>query len=129
MTSKHKSSSLGRSYEIFRSLFFHLRKKLFPKMLIYNRFVELMPRIPTQLNLLLFAHKGKVTGISSLDRTVIKVCNIKRTKKNKVFKNVAALGKALWVGFLDSNFTLSLTKLVNFLHSRLREEILTTEPT
>ena len=69
-------------------------KKLFPKMPSYNRFVELMPRILVQLTLFLFAHKGKVTGISFIDSTVIKVCNVKRAKRNKVFKNVAAHGKS-----------------------------------
>ena len=69
-------------------------KKFFPKMPSYNRFVELMPRVLVQLTLFLFAHKGRVTGISFIDSTVIKVCNVKRAKRNKVFRDLAAHGKS-----------------------------------
>lgn len=69
-------------------------KKFFPKMPSYNRFVELMPRVLVQLTLFLFANKGRVTGISFIDSTVIKVCNVKRAKRNKVFSDLAAHGKS-----------------------------------
>lgn len=60
----------------------------------YNRFVELMPRILVHLLMFLYTHKGQVTGISFIDSTPIRVCNIKRSKRNKVFKNLASYGKS-----------------------------------
>ena len=69
-------------------------KNLFPRMPSYNRFVELMPRTLLHLLFYLHAHKGKVTGISFIDSTSIKVCNIKRAKRNKVFKGIATFGKS-----------------------------------
>jgi len=38
--------------------------------------------------------KGKVTGISFIDSTVLKVCNVKRCYTNKVFKGLATKGKS-----------------------------------
>lgn len=69
-------------------------KRLFPAMPSYNRFIELMPRTLLHLLLYLQIHKGKVTGISFIDSTTIKVCNIKRAKRNKVFKGLATFGKS-----------------------------------
>ena len=79
-------------------------KKFFPKMPSYNRFVELMPRVLVQLTLFLFAHKGKVTGISFIDSTVIKVCNVKKPREIKFLRILQLMVKVRWVGSLVLSF-------------------------
>lgn len=67
----------------------------FPKTVSYNRFVELMQS--NLMSLTMFAKTcalGKCTGISFIDSTPIKVCGNKRIKRNKVFKDLANVGKS-----------------------------------
>jgi Transposase DDE domain len=83
-------------YRTFKQYYLAIQvnwKSLFPGLPSYNRFVELMPRVLLHLVFFLYSHKGKMTGISFLDSTPIRVCNIKRAKRNKVFENVATFGK------------------------------------
>jgi hypothetical protein len=72
----------------------HLRKE-FPKQLSYNRFVEIEHRvfIPMMffLNTVCF---GQCTGITFVDSTKIAVCHNKRIKRNRVFKDIAKVGKS-----------------------------------
>jgi len=71
----------------------HLKKE-FPKLVSYNRFIQLMPR--TIVPFLVFSQsiKGKTTGISFVDSTSISVCNNKRINRNQVFKGLASRGKS-----------------------------------
>ena len=71
----------------------HLRAE-FPHLVSYNRFVELMPRALLPLCCYLHYRKGEVTGISFVDSTRISVCGNKRISRNRVFQDVAALGKS-----------------------------------
>ncbi len=66
----------------------------FPKVVSYNRMVELMrfALIPMMLFLKLEC-KGKTTGLSFLDSTHLSVCHNKRIRQNKVFKGLAERGK------------------------------------
>jgi hypothetical protein len=72
----------------------HLKKE-FPRQLSYNRFVEIKHRVFVLmmffLNTVCF---GKCTGITFVDSSKIAVCNNKRIKRNRVFKNVAKIGKS-----------------------------------
>ena len=46
---------------------------------------------------MMFLHyccRGECTGISFIDSTVLRVCHKKRIKRNKVFKNIAKVGKS-----------------------------------
>ena len=72
----------------------HMRH-LFPKVVSYNRFVELERDVA--IPLALFIKKvllGKCTGISFVDSTKISVCHNKRITRNKVFKDYAEIGKS-----------------------------------
>jgi len=70
-------------------------KDLFPKRLSYNRFVELMQSaIVPLLVYTMNAGAGKCSGISFIDSTKIGVCGNKRIKRNKVFKDLAQMGKS-----------------------------------
>ena len=71
----------------------HLRH-LFPKVVSYNRFVELEKQVAVPLAL--FIKKvllGKCTGISFVDSTPLRVCRNHRIHIHKVFKGIAQRGK------------------------------------
>jgi Transposase DDE domain len=72
----------------------HLKKD-FPGLVSYNRFIELSHRHALVFMLFIqYARKAECTGISFIDSTVLRVCHNKRIKRNKVFKNVAEVGKS-----------------------------------
>lgn len=65
----------------------------FPRLVSYNRFVELQQRVALPLVLFLkTCRMGKCTGISFIDSTTLKACHIKREKQNKVFQGIATKG-------------------------------------
>ena len=71
----------------------HMRH-LFPKVVSYNRFVELEKEVA--IPLALFIKKvllGKCTGISFVDSTPLRVCRNQRIHIHKVFKGIAQRGK------------------------------------
>lgn len=66
----------------------------FPRLVSYNRFVELKSSIMLILCEYLKSKFDKPTGISYIDSTPIQVCKPKRMSRNKVFKNIAKIGKS-----------------------------------
>lgn len=68
-------------------------KKEFPKLVSYNRFVELMPYAAMPLLVLASSLTGKLTGKYYIDSTKLQVCENLRIPSNKVFKNLAKRGK------------------------------------
>lgn len=71
----------------------HLRH-LFPKVVSYNRFVELQRNVAIPLTL--FIKKvllGKCTGISFIDSTPLRVCRNQRIHMHKTFIGIAQRGK------------------------------------
>ncbi len=69
-------------------------RHLFPKVVSYNRFVELEKEVA--IPLALFIKKvllGKCTGISFVDSTPLRVCRNQRIRIHKVFKGIAQRGK------------------------------------
>ncbi len=67
----------------------------FPQTVSYNRFVELMQKAIVPLTIMLkTCCLGSCTGISFCDSTPIRVCKNKRIKRNKVFKDIATVGKS-----------------------------------
>jgi hypothetical protein len=67
----------------------------FPGIVSYNRFIELSHK--SALAFMLFVHyccRGECTGISFIDSTILRACHNKRIKRNKVFKDIAAVGKS-----------------------------------
>jgi hypothetical protein len=70
-------------------------RKYFPKLVSYNRFVELMKE--ALVPLLLYTYKfrlGKPTGISFIDSTTLDVCHNRRIHSHKVFNGLAERGKS-----------------------------------
>ena len=80
----------------------HMQRE-FPKTVSYNRFTELQQKSILPLAMFLkICRMGKCTGISFVDSTAIRVCKNKRIKRNKVFKDIAKVGKStmgLFYGF------------------------------
>ena len=71
----------------------HLRED-FPDLVSYNRFVELKAKVAVPMVLFLQNRcLADCTGISFIDATSVKVCKNKRIKGNKVFKDLAKVGK------------------------------------
>ena len=67
----------------------------FPNTVSYNRFVELNQSVLMPMTIFLkTCCLGVCSGISFVDSTPIRVCNNKRIKRNKVFKNIAEVGKS-----------------------------------
>jgi len=67
----------------------------FPKTVSYNRFVELSQSVLMPMTIFLkTCCLGSCSGISFVDSTPIRVCNNKRIKRNKVFKDIAEVGKS-----------------------------------
>ena len=71
-------------------------QKDFPNSVSYNHFTELMQSNLSSLTMFLkTCCLSKYTGISFVDFTPIRVCKNKRIKRNKVFKDVAQVGKSI----------------------------------
>lgn len=85
------------NYRNFKSYYQkHVCKQLrseFPKLVSYNRFIELMPRTILPLYIYLRKQFGQVTGISFIDSTPLKVCHNKRINRHRTFAELANRGK------------------------------------
>lgn len=70
--------------------------KFFPKLVSYNRFVELMPYAATPLVLFVqsVGLQSPCTCISFLDSTMLDVCDSHRIWQNRVFEGIAKRGKS-----------------------------------
>ena len=78
----------------------HMRH-FFPKVVSYNRFVELEKDVA--IPLAIFIKKvllGKCTGISFVDSTPLRVCKNQRIHIHKTFKGIAQRGKCPFRSFI-----------------------------
>jgi len=60
----------------------------------YSRFIQLVKGILVPLFAYCLQRRGKMTGISFIDSTCIRVCHNKRIRRNKTFKGLAKTGKS-----------------------------------
>jgi hypothetical protein len=65
----------------------------FPRLISYQRFVELMSQALVPLCGYLQTRKGECSGISFIDSTSLKVCHNRRINSHKVFAGRARRGK------------------------------------
>jgi hypothetical protein len=95
----------------------HLQNE-FPDLLSYNRFVELERKVMLHFALFLkLICFGECTGITFIDSTKMAVCKNKRIKRNRVFKDVAAVGKSTMGWFYGFKLHLVINdkgELLNF---------------
>lgn len=66
----------------------------FPRLVSYNRFVELMSDASVPLHVLLLSLLGEPSLANFVDSTKVVVCDNHRITRNKVFKGIAARGKS-----------------------------------
>ena len=95
-------------------------KKEFPNTVSYNRFVELMQANVMALSLY------ECTGISFVDSTPLRACKNKQISQNKVFKNIATIGKSTMGWFYG--FKLHIIVNDNYLISSSLRLMLMIEP-
>ena len=85
-------------YTDFKAFYIiHVQKYLrreFPKQLSYGRFVRLMPSTLMPLCAYLKSRYDPCSGIAYIDSTTIQVCHNKRIKSNRVFADIATVGKS-----------------------------------
>jgi hypothetical protein len=89
----------GMQHKNLKHFYLHYVQKhlthLFPNTVSYNRFVELSQQVVLPMTLFLKMQcLGDCTGITYVDSTPIRVCKNKRIKQNKVFKEIATVGKS-----------------------------------
>jgi hypothetical protein len=96
----------------------HMRH-LFPKVVSYNRFVELEKEVA--IPLALFIKKvflGKCTGVSFVNSTPLRVCRNQRIHIHKTFKGISQRGKVPWAWFFGFKLHLICNEkgeLLNFI--------------
>src|SRR5262249_52337828 len=61
----------------------HLQRE-FPRLVSYQRFVELIPRVLLPLAVYLHTQMGRCTGISFVDSTALAVCHNARISQHRV---------------------------------------------
>jgi hypothetical protein len=70
-------------------------KSYFPKLVSYDRFVSLMPRVMPLFMIYLNTYRvGEETGIYYADSKKLPVCDNRRINQHKVFKGIANRGKS-----------------------------------
>ncbi len=69
-------------------------KKFFPRLVSYNRFVELMPNAVLPMTFFVHSRRGECSGISFVDSTTLDVCDSHRIRQHKVVKETARRGKS-----------------------------------
>jgi len=91
-----------RNFKTFYKLYIcsNYGKSLFPNVVSYSRFVELIPLALIPLVKFSQNRTGQNTGIAFVDSTKIVVCHNKRINSNKVFRGLAARGKST-MGWFD----------------------------
>ena len=82
-----------RNFKTFYGFLQAYWKTYFPQLPSYQRFIELIPRAIFPLTLFTQCKGGKKTGIYYIDASCLPVCHLKRSKRNKVFKEIAAYGR------------------------------------
>ena len=96
----------------------HLQNE-FPDTVSYNRFTELMQSAVLPMTIFLKSCcLGRCTGISYIDSTPIRVCKNKRIKRNRVFKDIATVGKSTMGWFYGFKLHLIINdkgEILNFI--------------
>jgi hypothetical protein len=79
----------------YQQLILPYYKNLFPKLVSYNRFIELQQKVSVPFMLYLKeCCMGECSGINFIDSTTLKVCRNQRIHNHKTFKGLAERGKS-----------------------------------
>lgn len=91
----------------------------FPNLPSYNRCIEWLPRCIGALSLLFHALKGACTGVSIADATALAVCDNRRIRRHRVFKDTAERGKTSMGWFFGFKLHVIINHLGQLLNARL----------
>lgn len=84
-------------------------REYFPKLVSYNRFIEIMPSIIVPLTLYLISKRFcKSFGINFVDSTTLEVCDPHRIYSHRVFSGLATRGKSSTGWFYGFNLHLAI---------------------
>ncbi len=118
MTLFHSGSFRNMKHFYMHYVQKHMQSE-FPQTVSYNRFTELMQSAILPMAVFLkTCCLGECTGISFIDSTPIRVCKNKRIKRNKVFKDIATVGKSTMGYFFGFKLHLVVNdkgELLNFV--------------
>lgn len=89
-----------RDFKNYYLYFLPNKYKGYFKLVGYSRIIQLMPRLILPLSIIIQSFFGEETGIYYIDSTKLQICHGKRTKGNKVFKNIAKIGRSSYGWFM-----------------------------
>jgi hypothetical protein len=93
----------------------------FPRLVSYNRFVEIMSSVFMPLTGYLLSHRGKQTGLYYIDSSKLEVCHNRRIYRHKTFRGIAERGKTSmgWFFGMKLHFVINhLGELMSFCLTR-----------
>jgi hypothetical protein len=91
----------------------------FPKLVSYNRFIELLPDVLIPLTFFMQSRCGKGDGIAFIDSTPLRVCNNLRIPRHKTFKEEAGRSKSSTGWFYGFKLHLLVDDCGNILSFRI----------
>lgn len=110
------------NFKNFKSYYYYLLlyyRDAFPKLVSYNRFVEIFSCALIPLCAYLNSRKGQTTGISFIDSTSITVCHNRRIQRNRVFQSMATRGKTTMGWFYGFKLHLIVNHLGELLSFKI----------
>ena len=85
-------------------------KDSFPRLVSYNRFLELMSEVALPMLALMTGLLAPATLVNFVDSTTLDVCNNKRIWKHRVFKGIATRGKSTMGWFFGLKLHLTVNE-------------------
>ena len=83
-----------RTFKKYYLLLLADRRKEFPDLISYTRFIQWMPSLTGPMAAYLMSRFGEVTGIAFVDSTALAVGGNKRIRRNRVFQGQAKISRA-----------------------------------
>lgn len=112
-------ASRFRDFKAFYRSLKKYHRREFPGLPSYTRVVGLIPRASLPLFAFVLSLKGRCTGTSFVDSTVLRVCHIKRAARHRVFEGIAAKAKSSMGWFFGFKLHLVINEGGELLDFRL----------
>jgi Transposase DDE domain len=109
-------------FKNFKRFYKYVERNLheyFPKLVSYNRFLELEKHVGFPLGLLIKLLTGERNGVYFIDSTKLSVCHNKRIFNNKTFKTSASRGKNSMGWFFGFKLHLVINKKGEIMNASL----------
>lgn len=111
------------NYRTFKHFYlFHVRfnmNRLFPKLVSYSRFVQLMSHAFFPMFCFLKQHQGTWGNLQFIDSTVLTCCHVKRASSHKTFRTSAKWGKTTTGWFFGFKLHLIINQHAEIVSFRL----------